>query len=241
MFKELCGEKTLKNVVLTTSMWEQVTPQQGADRERQLKDKHFKAAIEKGAQLSRHTDTPESARAILRTILKNQPVILKIQRELIDEHKDIEHTGAGEELSREIREVVAKYQNEIRELEESIRKAEKDKDEETWEELKDEKRRLQEEMEKPRKDLEEMRSKLEEARREMEERIRMRFEEQLRRMKEEHEEEVRKYENMVKELERDAEGNASQIKATKEIIEQLRKRITQGLNLKSSGWKCVIM
>ena len=39
MFRELCGEKTLKNVILMTNMWGRVTPQQGAAREQQLKDK----------------------------------------------------------------------------------------------------------------------------------------------------------------------------------------------------------
>ena len=65
MLRELCGEKTLKNVILMTNMWGRVTPQQGADREQQLKDKYFKAAIEKGAQLCRYTNTPQSAQVIL--------------------------------------------------------------------------------------------------------------------------------------------------------------------------------
>ena len=65
MLRELCGEKTLKNVILMKNMWGRVTPQQGADREQQLKDKYFKAAIEKGAQLCRYTKTPESAQVIL--------------------------------------------------------------------------------------------------------------------------------------------------------------------------------
>jgi len=64
-FRKVCGDGTLKNVVLMTNMWGQVTPQQGADREQQLRDKYFKAAIEKGAQLYRHTNSPESARMIL--------------------------------------------------------------------------------------------------------------------------------------------------------------------------------
>lgn len=241
MFRKLCGEKTLKNVVLMTNMWEQVTPQQGADREQQLKDKHFKAAIEKGAQLRHHTDTPESARAILRTILKNKPVALEIQRKLIDDQKGIEQTGAGKELSRGIREVTVEYQSEIKELEEDLRGAAEDEDEESREELEDEKRELEGKMEKLQGDMEEMKSKFEEARREMEERIRAKFEEQLRRMKEEHDEEIRKYENGVRELERDAHGNASQIKALKKLIEELRSRTGEEFLKKVSGWQCVIM
>jgi len=217
--------KTLKNVVLMTNMWGRVASQQGADRERQLKDKHFKAAIDKGAQLCRHTNTPESARAILRMVLKNRPAVLKIQRELIDERKDIGETGAGEELDREIRMEIVKYQSQIRELEECIRMAEEDGDEESREEMEEEKKGLEEEMKKLRKDLEDMRSKFEEARHEMEERITKKFEDLLRRMREEHEEEIHRYENLVKELEREA----------------LRRKASGTGSPQASGWKCIIM
>jgi hypothetical protein len=147
MFQELCGEKTLKNVVLVTNMWGQVSPKVGAGREKRLKNNYFRAAIEKGAQLHRHKNTPESAQAILREILKNQPVVLKIQRELIDEHKEIGQTGAGAELNREIREVVEKFQREIRELEENMCRAMEKRDEEFRKELEEEKRRMQQAIE----------------------------------------------------------------------------------------------
>lgn len=227
MFRELCGEKTLKNVILMTNMWGRVTSQQGADREQQLRDKYFKAAIEKGAQLQRHINTPESARAILRKILKNKPLALRIQRELIDEHKDISQTRAGVELNREIREVVEKYQGEIRELEESVRKAIEEKDEESREELEEEKKRMQEEIENLRKDSTEMATKFEEARREMEERINARFEAQMKRIQEAYEAEIRRYEDKVNELERDGRENASQIANLKKTMADLRKKATQ--------------
>jgi len=50
MFRELCGEKTLENVILMTNVWGRVTPQDGLDREQQLRDEYFLAAIAKGAR-----------------------------------------------------------------------------------------------------------------------------------------------------------------------------------------------
>ena len=191
MFRGLCGEKMLKNVILMTNMWGEVAPQKGADQEQQLRDKYFKAAIEKGAQLCRHSNTPESAQAIPRRILKNEPLVLKIQHELIDQGKDIRRTGAGAELNREIREVVEKYQREIRDLEERVRQAIEERDEESWKEL--EKRGIQDEMEKLRRDSAKMESKLEKARREMEERIKARFEARMGRTQEVSKAEIRKY------------------------------------------------
>ena len=212
MFRKLCGEKTLKNVVIMTNMWGRVTPQQGADREQQLKDDYFKAAIEKGAQLCRHTDTPESTRAVLRMILGNQPAVLGIQHELIDEHKDIGQTEAGEELKRDICMAVLKYGEDIRELEEDMKRAEEEGDEESREELEEEKRRLQKEMEEHQKLMEEMKSTFEEAQREMKER----FEERLRRMQEEFKERLRQ-------------------------IQEEHKAEFQRYKKENEGWRCIVM
>jgi len=227
MFRELCGERTLKNVILMTNMWGRVTPKLAAAREQQLKDEHFKTAIEKGAQLCRHNNTVESARAILRTILKNQPLVLKIQRELIDEGKDIGQTGAGAELNREIHELAEKHRREMRELEENMRKAMDEKDEESREELEGEKRRMEEKMGQLQKDSAEMQSKFEQARREMEDRINARFEAQVLRIQAAYEAEIRKYEDRVKELERDGRENASQIMYLKKAMAELRKKANE--------------
>jgi len=227
MFRELCGEKTLKNVILMTNKWGKVTPQLGAGREQQLKEKYFKAAIEKGAQLCRHTNTPESARAILRKILKNKPLVLKIQKELIDQGKEIGQTGAGAELNREIHEEVEKYKREIKELEESMRKAIEEKDEESRKELEEEKRRMQEKIEEYQKRPAEMESKFEEARREMEERINARFEAQMRRMQEAYEAEIRRWEERVNELEQGGRENVLQIDSIKKMVADLRKKANE--------------
>ncbi|KAF9781361.1 P-loop containing nucleoside triphosphate hydrolase protein [Thelephora terrestris] len=196
MLKELCGENTLKNVVFMTNMWGRVTSNQGAARERQLKNRYFKAAIEKGAQLCRHDDTPESAHAILRTILRNQPVVLQIQRELIDEGKDIAQTGAGVELTREIREVIERFGRDIKELEECMLKAMKEKDEESRREFAEERRTMQEEMVKLQKESAQMQFEFDVAQSEM----RM----QVRKIREE-------YEDRVRELERREHENSLKI------------------------------
>jgi len=228
MFRQLCGGETLQNVMLMTNMWGRVTPQQGADREQQLRDKHFKAAIEKGAQLCRHTNTPESAQAILRKILKNKPLALQIQHELIDQGKDIGQTGAGAELNREICTVVARYQRGIKELEKDMQEATEEKDEESRDELEEERRRMQEEMEKLREELAKMKSEFEKARREMEERIKARFEAQMKGIREGYEAQLREYEEKIKELEREGRENAApQIKSLKKMMAELRKKVNE--------------
>ena len=186
MFRKLCGERALKDVVLVTNMRGEVISEQGTSREQEHEDGLFGPAIHKGAQLCHHYNTPESARTILRKILENQPVVLEIQRELIDEGKAIGQTEAGVELHREIREMVEKSQKEIGELEEEIQS---EKGEGYQKEL-EKKRRVEEEVEKRRKGSAEMDSKFEEARCKIEGRIRWGFGAQRRRVQEAYEAEI---------------------------------------------------
>ncbi|KAF9267985.1 P-loop containing nucleoside triphosphate hydrolase protein [Marasmius fiardii PR-910] len=148
MFKELCGESTLKNVVLVTNMWGEVSQDVGEARESELvrEDKFFKPVLDKGAQIVRHDNTPETARAILLHLVQNRPLPLRIQTELVDQKKSISETAAGAELNREMMEQIRKHEKEMRELQEEMKAAIKAKDEETRKELEVETKKLQAEM-----------------------------------------------------------------------------------------------
>ncbi|KAF9259477.1 hypothetical protein L218DRAFT_908363 [Marasmius fiardii PR-910] len=148
MFRELCGESTLKNVVIATNMWGQVPRDVGEARESELMEQNdfFKPVLDKGAQIVRHDNTPETARAILHHLIQNQPLPLRIQTELVDQKKDIADTAAGAELNREMMEQMKKHQREMRELKEQMEAAIKTKDEETRRELEIETGKLQAEM-----------------------------------------------------------------------------------------------
>ena len=148
MFGELCGEAILKNVVLVTNMWGQVTMPEGTAREKELQNNHFKFAITKGATLLRYEDTPESAREILRTIVDMEPVVLKIQQELVDEGKELGQTGAWEALSKEVYEMMIRHKEEIMQLEKSVREATEKKYQDLCQELDEKRKMLQEETER---------------------------------------------------------------------------------------------
>ncbi|KAJ8456741.1 hypothetical protein ONZ45_g18596 [Pleurotus djamor] len=122
MVKELCGEKTLKNLVLVTNMWGEVSPTVGEQRERELATDalFFKPAIDKGAQLLRNYNERGSVMEIITHIAKNHPLTLRIQRELVDEGMSLSQTAAGTELNRELQALVEKHQVELRELREEM-------------------------------------------------------------------------------------------------------------------------
>jgi hypothetical protein len=90
LLRQLCGGNTLKNVVIVTNRWEEVKPGVGEAREAELAsdDMFFKHVLDKGAQMARHDNTIDSAKKILHLILRNNPLPLRIQAELVtDEGK----------------------------------------------------------------------------------------------------------------------------------------------------------
>jgi hypothetical protein len=118
VFRELCGNSTLKNVAIVTNMWGEVNQGVGEAREHELKteESFFGTAIGKGAQLLRHHNTIESAEAILRHIVHNRPLPLRIQQEIVDEHRDLGDTAAGEVLNRDLKAQARRHQKEVEEM-----------------------------------------------------------------------------------------------------------------------------
>jgi hypothetical protein len=122
MFRQLCGESTLKNVVIVTNMWSEVSQDIGIAREAELasEDLFFKPVLDKGAQMLRHSNTPASAHVIIARIIENHPLSLQIQRELVDQKMDIVDTAAGEELNRELKIQLQKHRDEMHALQKEM-------------------------------------------------------------------------------------------------------------------------
>uniref|UniRef100_A0A0W0EUU7 G domain-containing protein n=1 Tax=Moniliophthora roreri TaxID=221103 RepID=A0A0W0EUU7_MONRR len=158
MFRELCGDATLKNVVIVTNMWGEVGRDVGEAREAELMqgDKFFKPVLEKGAQIFRHDNACETACAILLHLIENEPLPLRIQTELVDQGKNLSETAAGAELNRELMEQIRKHEHEMRELQKEMQDAIQQKDEETRKELEAETKKLQVEMNRIRSDAQEL-------------------------------------------------------------------------------------
>ena len=147
MFRKLCGDSTLQNVVIVTNMWDQIDPYVGQIREQELieKDIFFKPALDKGASIARHDGSIESGQAILRALLRRQPRVLQIQSEL-GSGLDISETSAGQELNRDMMERIARHQEEVRALMVEIDEASKVRDLEARRELDEERAKLQAEI-----------------------------------------------------------------------------------------------
>ena len=156
MFRQLCGYTAFKSAILVTNMWDEVSYSVGEARERELSGRFFRLVLDHGALMTRHNNTAQSAHNIIRRILRNDPVLLRIQRELVHERRDIVNTTAGGSIKRQLNERIGRHRDELDELREEMNRALREKDEVAWQELEGERRRLQERMEEATKDSENM-------------------------------------------------------------------------------------
>ncbi|KAG7089356.1 hypothetical protein E1B28_011046 [Marasmius oreades] len=222
MFKELCGEATLKNVVIVTNMWGEVSRDVGEARESELmgEDKFFKPVLDKGAQLVRYDNTPETARAILLHLVQNRPLPLRIQTELVDQGKSISETAAGAELNREMMEQIRKHEREMKELQEEMKAAIKAKDEETRKELEAETKKLQAEMSRVQTDAQRLASDYTAQKAELEEKMEA--------VKRAAEAEKVEQQRRIEELRRTLDENANSSSAEREHLQrQLNEAIAR--------------
>ncbi|KAI5994304.1 hypothetical protein EDC04DRAFT_2910550 [Pisolithus marmoratus] len=158
LFRELCGDNSLKNVTIVTNMWGNVDPKIGEAREKELatNDKFFKPVLEKGARMMRHHGTQASAHTILRYLVNGQAATLAIQHELVNERKDLAHTAAGAELARALKEQEVRHDEELKKLRVEMEAAMRSKDEETRQELQEEVDKKRVEVERIKHDAERM-------------------------------------------------------------------------------------
>ena len=174
MFRKLCGEETLCNVVLVTTMWSAVDPENGALREQELRtdDILFKPVLDKGAQMVRHDNTLRSAQDILRRLINNRPRPLLIQREIVDEKKDITKTAANEELDRQLAAVIRMHEEEMADMRKEFAEALAENDLVRKQELYKSERKRREEVAKIKQDRDRLSREFADAKKETDEKLR---------------------------------------------------------------------
>ena len=144
MFRKLCGDGALKNVVITTTNWNRVSQEEGARREGELRqsENFFKPLIDAGAQLARHDSGRASAQSIMSHLLNGTPVPLQIQDEILG-GKDLVETSAGFELTEYMQKLEKRHRKELRDLRVELEEASQAKDEALQLELKAEREELE--------------------------------------------------------------------------------------------------
>ncbi|EWC45605.1 hypothetical protein DRE_05166 [Drechslerella stenobrocha 248] len=128
MFQKLTGENNLKNVVLATSMWDRVTPEEGERRERELQQKFWNVMLSYNARTMRYLGSPDSAHDIARLLMDNTPFYVQLQEEM-GKGKSLRETTAGMQIVREIILMKEQHQREMAEMKDMINRAQEEKNE----------------------------------------------------------------------------------------------------------------
>jgi hypothetical protein len=174
MFKKLCGQKGLSSVVLATTMWNTVSPEEGARREHELvSNKEFWAEMVKyGSKVFRHDDGEASAIKIIQYILsQRRRMVLDIQEEMAS-GKTLDETAAGREVEAELMKMKLKHDKEMQELREEMREAKEANDERAQQEIAAVRAELEAKMAKEQEDRERMRVNIEQLQKERDEELR---------------------------------------------------------------------
>lgn len=118
IFKNLCGTHALVNVILVTSMWDDVSEEDGTIRETELCNKYWKTMIAAGSRTARFLNSHESGNDIISRIELGSRLPVLLQKELVDEKKTLAETAAAASLVKWLVEILES----IRKICDSIRR-----------------------------------------------------------------------------------------------------------------------
>jgi hypothetical protein len=127
VFRSLCGDHALRNVMLVTTRWDRVDQHELGDalrREQELIDKWWGSMQKMGAQVTQFHGSRGEAEAMILELVRERPsVVLDIQRELVDGNKDLGETKAGQQLGQQVQAQIADHQQSLVRIDEKIGEA----------------------------------------------------------------------------------------------------------------------
>jgi hypothetical protein len=140
MFKDLVGPDPLGNVILATSRWgmaERVDLDRAVQREQELRtsEDFWAPMLQRGSHLARFEDTKDSALQLIMSLVEQNPVILQIQKELVQDGKKLIDTAAGNTVNEETKRLEEKYKAEIAQIQKEMDEALAARDKEVQEAL----------------------------------------------------------------------------------------------------------
>ena len=237
MFKKLCGDNALKNVILITSMWDRVAENEGAKRERELLQtpEFWGFMISKGSKAYRHNNSIESAKQLLRHFIPDikLKITLDLQQEMVDRNMSLDQTGAGRELENEIAKERARFKIELKEIGEQLMEAMKERDKEAESTMREMQREYEDKLERLGKAQMDLHSTLDKTYQERYNRLEIQMESHqaalLERVQQKNKAEI----EMIK-VKHQTELDAS-TKALREENDALKRRQQQPLRLASPG------
>ena len=109
VFRKLCGKDALEKVYLTTTMWDEVEPNDGERRLNELRTVYWKTMITQGAHIARCRSDDDSPRELIRRILDEEGGCkVLLQDKMVELMKELQasDTSAGQEMYSQLEDLV---------------------------------------------------------------------------------------------------------------------------------------
>ena len=127
MFRKLCGRMTLENVILVTTMWDEVEEDEGYQREEELRGKYWKTMIDQGSVSARYHGTLDSAWDIVEYFTTQRQAVL-LQREMHELGNLLDGTPAIQELYTTLEGLIKKQQDNLHNIRVETKRREGEQD-----------------------------------------------------------------------------------------------------------------
>ena len=109
MFGELCGDKSAKNVVIVTTMWDNARNKEEAlKREDSLKDRYWNVLLYHQASVARFQNDQDSAWKIIDQATGRDRTAVLLQEEMVTLRRNLNETNAGKALYRDLQGLLEK-------------------------------------------------------------------------------------------------------------------------------------
>jgi len=115
MFRRLCGDDCLPNVVFVTTMWDAVMDKEECEaREMELKGSaYWGPLLDMGARSGRYYGGFESALEIVGMVKNCRKIVLDIQKQIVEQGQRLADTPAGKSLDEELRKKEEQYKRDL--------------------------------------------------------------------------------------------------------------------------------
>ncbi|KAM7222485.1 P-loop containing nucleoside triphosphate hydrolase protein [Rhypophila decipiens] len=127
IFRSLCGDQALRNVMLVTTRWDRIGQGELGDalrREQELIDRWWGPMQKMGSHVTQFHGSRGEAEAMILELVRDRPsVVLDIQRELVDDQMEIGETKAGQQLGEQMKTRIADHQQHLALLDAQIAEA----------------------------------------------------------------------------------------------------------------------
>lgn len=96
----------MPNVIIASTMWSKVDPEEGLQREEELKDELWKDILAQGCRCERFENTFESAWHIVSNLVEKDRAPVLLPRQIVDSHLRLNETKAGIALNKELEKLI---------------------------------------------------------------------------------------------------------------------------------------